>query len=82
MSMAKYKGSLRERSVARLIQVAIALSQRSYSVPELAKKFDVSLKTSYRDIDALGAAEIPVIAHPNTWPVRYSVDKEFMKHFL
>lgn len=45
----------------RLFQmVYLLLEKRSMTAPELAKRFEVSVRTIYRDIDTLSAAGIPV----------------------
>lgn len=48
---------------SRLLQILfILLEKGSATAPDLAKKFEVSPRTIYRDIDALSAAGIPVYA--------------------
>lgn len=48
---------------SRLLQILfILLEQGSVTAPELARKFEVSARTIYRDVDALSAAGIPVYA--------------------
>jgi len=45
----------------RLFQmVYLLLKKRNMTAPELAKHFEVSVRTIYRDIDILSAAGIPV----------------------
>ena len=46
---------------SRLLEMLLLLMEKgSVSAPKLAEQFDVSVRTIYRDIDALSAAGIPV----------------------
>lgn len=48
----------------RLLAIIMLLaSNRKITAPELAKRFEVSVRTIYRDIDTLNLAGIPVIAY-------------------
>lgn len=50
--------------IDRLLAITILLLNRQrISAKELADRFEVSVKTIYRDIDALGQAGIPVVAY-------------------
>lgn len=50
--------------IDRLLAITVLLLNRQrISAKELADRFEVSVKTIYRDIDALGQAGIPVVAH-------------------
>ncbi|NCE65333.1 WYL domain-containing protein [Pseudoflavonifractor sp. 524-17] len=42
------------------------LDRRQATAPELARRFEVSVRTIYRDIDALSAAGLPVYATPGS----------------
>ena len=47
----------------RLFKIVYYLLENGKSTaPELAEKFEVSLRTIYRDLDAISAAGIPVYA--------------------
>jgi predicted DNA-binding transcriptional regulator YafY len=49
----------------RLLAITMLLLGRdSVSAPELAKRFEVSVRTIYRDIEALSEAGIPIVAYP------------------
>jgi predicted DNA-binding transcriptional regulator YafY len=49
----------------RLLAITMLLLGRdSVSAPELARRFEVSVRTIYRDIDALCEAGIPIVAYP------------------
>jgi predicted DNA-binding transcriptional regulator YafY len=51
----------------RLLAITMLLLGRdSVSAPELAKRFEVSVRTIYRDMDALSEAGIPVVAYPGS----------------
>ena len=48
---------------SRLFKIIYHLLDKGHTTaPELAKKFEVSVRTIYRDIDALSDAGIPVYA--------------------
>lgn len=48
---------------SRLFKIVYHLLERGKSTaPELAEKFDVSIRTIYRDLDAISAAGIPIYA--------------------
>jgi predicted DNA-binding transcriptional regulator YafY len=49
----------------RLLAITMLfLNRDSVSAPELARRFEVSVRTIYRDIDALCEAGIPITAYP------------------
>jgi predicted DNA-binding transcriptional regulator YafY len=51
----------------RLLAITMLLLGRdSVSAPELAKRFEVSVRTIYRDMEALSEAGIPVVAYPGS----------------
>jgi len=51
----------------RLLAITmLLLGRNSVSAPELAKRFEVSVRTIYRDMDALSEAGIPVVAYPGS----------------
>ncbi len=43
--------------------VVLLLNRKSVTARELAERFEVSLRTIYRDIDAINIAGIPVVSH-------------------
>ena len=63
--------------------VVIVLNRRKITAKELADRFEVSLRTVYRDINALNLAGIPVISNQGTGggyelPDNYKFNKQFM----
>ncbi len=59
-----YKERIMGMKIDRLLAITVLLLNRQrISAKELADRFEVSVKTIYRDIDALGQAGIPVVAH-------------------
>ena len=63
--------------------VVILLNRRKITAKELAGRFEVSLRTVYRDINALNLAGIPVISNQGTGggyelPDNYKFNKQFM----
>jgi predicted DNA-binding transcriptional regulator YafY len=49
----------------RLLAITMLLLGRdSVSAPELARRFEVSVRTIYRDVEALCEAGIPIVAYP------------------
>ena len=52
-------------SAQRLFELLYVLLERGHvTAPELAQRFEVSVRTIYRDIDALSSAGIPIYAAP------------------
>ncbi|UUZ81381.1 HTH domain-containing protein [Paenibacillus sp. P26] len=49
-----------ERSLAITM---LLLSQRRVSAPTLARKFEVSLRTIYRDLETINSAGIPIVSY-------------------
>jgi len=63
--------------------VVLLLNRRKITARELADRFEVSLRTVYRDIEALNLAGIPVISKQGTGggyelPENYKFNKQFM----
>ncbi|WP_042273399.1 helix-turn-helix transcriptional regulator [[Clostridium] dakarense] len=53
--------------IERLISIiTILLERKKISANELAKMFDVSIRTIYRDIETLNLSGIPIITYPGT----------------
>lgn len=51
----------------RLLAITMMLlEQEQISAPQLAERFEVSVRTIYRDIDSLSQAGIPVVAFPGS----------------
>lgn len=50
--------------IDRLLAIVIMLlSRRSVTAQQIADRFDISVRTVYRDIEALNAAGIPVVSY-------------------
>lgn len=63
--------------------MVILLNRRKVTAKELAQRFEVSLRTVYRDIDALNMAGIPVISNQGAGggysiPDNYKLSKQFL----
>jgi predicted DNA-binding transcriptional regulator YafY len=55
----------RDMRAARLVQLLLLLQTRGQvSAPELARELEVSVRTIYRDLEALSAAGVPVYSEP------------------
>lgn len=53
--------------VERLLAIVIMLlNKRRMSASELARHFEVSLRTIYRDLEAINTAGIPIVAYPGS----------------
>ena len=51
----------------RLLSIIILLlNRRMVQAKELAERFEVSIRTIYRDIDAINAAGIPIVTYQGT----------------
>jgi predicted DNA-binding transcriptional regulator YafY len=51
--------------IDRMLAITVMLLNRDrISARELAERFEVSVRTVYRDIDAINMAGIPVISYP------------------
>ncbi len=51
--------------IERLLTIiVILLNRKQITAKELADRFDVSVRTIYRDIDSINMAGIPVISYP------------------
>jgi predicted DNA-binding transcriptional regulator YafY len=49
----------------RMLTITVMLLNRDcISAKELAEKFEISVRTVYRDIDAINMAGIPIISYP------------------
>jgi predicted DNA-binding transcriptional regulator YafY len=44
--------------------IVMLLNRNRISATELAEKFEISVRTVYRDIDAINMAGIPIISYP------------------
>lgn len=56
-----------ELKVERLLAIVIMLlNKRRMSASELAHHFEVSLRTIYRDLEAINRAGIPIVAYPGS----------------
>jgi predicted DNA-binding transcriptional regulator YafY len=54
---------VRKMKLERLLGITMELlSQKKVTAPELAEKFEVSVRTIYRDMDKIGQAGIPILA--------------------
>ena len=53
--------------IERMLSITILLLSRDrVSARELAKRFEVSVRTIYRDMDAINVAGIPIISYPGS----------------
>jgi hypothetical protein len=53
--------------VERLLAIIMMLlSKRRVSAPQLAQHFEVSLRTIYRDLEAINTSGIPIVAYPGS----------------
>ena len=63
--------------------VVILLNRRKITAKELAQRFEVSLRTIYRDIESINMAGIPVISNQGTYggyeiPENYKFNKQYL----
>ncbi len=63
--------------------VVILLNRRKITAKELSDRFEVSLRTIYRDIDAINLAGIPIISNQGTGggyeiPENYKFNKQYL----
>ncbi len=63
--------------------VVILLNRRKITAKELSDRFEVSLRTIYRDIDAINLAGIPIISNQGTGggyeiPENYKLNKQYL----
>ncbi|NOX34920.1 MAG: YafY family transcriptional regulator [Deltaproteobacteria bacterium] len=63
--------------------VVILLNRRKITAKELARRFEVSLRTIYRDIESINMAGIPVISNQGTYggyeiPENYKLNKQYL----
>ncbi len=66
---------------SRLFRIIYYLLDKGRATaPELANKFEVSVRTIYRDIDALSEAGIPVYAETGRGGIAHNNDRIF--HYL
>lgn len=57
-------GGINLHKVERLMAIILALSDKDkITAKELADKFEVNIRTIYRDIEALSQMDIPIVAH-------------------
>ena len=70
--------------IDRMLSITIMLLNRDrISARELAEKFEVSVRTIYRDIEAINIAGIPVVAHSGTnggfsIMENYKIDRQYL----
>ena len=84
------KNTIRGIQTARVIQMAVHLSERWYTVREYSKRFDITHKTVYRDLKVLELAGVPIMEEPQIDRVggrgrinmQYRVDAHWMRKFL
>ena len=62
--------------------VVVLLNRRKISAKELAERFEVSLRTVYRDIEAINMAGIPIISNQGAnggyeIPDHYKLNKQY-----
>jgi len=63
--------------------VVILLNRRKIKAQELADRFEVSLRTVYRDIEAINLAGIPIISNQGGGggyeiPENYKLNKQYL----
>ncbi len=62
--------------------VVILLNREKISASELAEKFEVSVRTIYRDIEAINLAGIPIVSQVGSNGGFYIIDNYKINHQL
>lgn len=60
--------------------ITILLNRKKISAVELSKRFEVSIRTIYRDIEAINMAGIPVVSQSGNNGGFYIVDDYKINH--
>lgn len=76
-------GVYRFMKINRLLSiVVILLNREKISASELAEKFEVSVRTIYRDIEAINLAGIPIVSQIGNNGGFYIIDNYKINHQL